>query len=74
MAEIRRPERPLERGADRIFGGVCSGLAARLQVDPLLVRLAFIGLAFVNGAGVVLYLLLWLLLPDSAEARARRLT
>lgn len=48
----------------RWFGGVCSGLAARLGVDPILIRAAAIILAFVGGIGVTLYVLLWLLMPD----------
>lgn len=59
--------RRLERGADRVVGGVCSGLAGLVSVDPLLVRLAFVLLTVVSGAGVVLYLLLWVLMPEPGE-------
>ena len=48
----------------RWFGGVCSGLARRLGVDPTLIRAAAIVLAFVGGVGLTLYVLLWLLMPD----------
>lgn len=48
----------------RWFGGVCSGLAHRLGVDPILIRAAAIILAFVGGIGLTLYVLLWLLMPD----------
>jgi phage shock protein PspC (stress-responsive transcriptional regulator) len=48
----------------RWFGGVCSGLAGRLRVDPILIRAAAIILAFVGGIGITAYVLLWLLLPD----------
>ena len=48
----------------RWFGGVCSGLAHRLNVDPILIRAAAIILAFVGGIGITLYVLLWLLMPD----------
>jgi phage shock protein PspC (stress-responsive transcriptional regulator) len=46
---------------------VCSGLAGYFSIDPLLVRIAFVLLALATGAGVVLYLLLWLLVPEAAE-------
>ncbi len=49
---------------DRWIAGVCGGLAAYLDVDVSAVRLAFVLLAFWNGLGVVLYLLLVLLVPD----------
>ncbi len=48
---------------DRFLGGVCGGLAAYFGVDPTIVRLVLVGLALVHGAVVVLYLLLWVLVP-----------
>jgi phage shock protein C len=53
----------LRRGTDRVIGGVASGLAEYFQVDPLFVRVAFVALAFAGGAGLVLYLVLWVLMP-----------
>jgi phage shock protein PspC (stress-responsive transcriptional regulator) len=48
----------------RWFGGVCSGIAQRLGVDPVLIRAAAVVLAFVGGIGLTVYVVLWLLLPD----------
>lgn len=48
----------------RWFGGVCSGLAQRFGVDPILIRAAAIVLAFVGGIGLTAYVVLWLLMPD----------
>jgi phage shock protein PspC (stress-responsive transcriptional regulator) len=45
------------------LGGVCTGLGAYLEIDPTLIRLFFILIAFAEGTGVVLYLLLWIFLP-----------
>ncbi len=47
---------------------MASGLAARLGVDPSIVRIAFVALAFASGVGVVLYLLAWVILPIHASA------
>jgi phage shock protein PspC (stress-responsive transcriptional regulator) len=47
----------------RLAAGVCTGLARRFGVDPLLVRGVFVVLAVIGGFGVGLYGLLWLLLP-----------
>jgi signal transduction histidine kinase len=44
---------------DRVLAGVCGGLAARLEVDPTLVRLVFAFVALAGGAGILLYLALW---------------
>jgi phage shock protein C len=57
------------RGADRILGGVCSGLAQGFHVEPLWVRLAFVVLTFLNGIGILLYVVLWILMPESTESR-----
>lgn len=46
-------------GQDRVLAGVCGGIAARLSVDATLVRLVFAILALAGGAGVLLYLALW---------------
>jgi phage shock protein C len=58
---------------DRMIAGVAGGLAATLNIDPLLVRIAFLVLAFLNGFGFMLYLALWLLVPneDSTAVDAR---
>src|SRR5918993_594830 len=45
----------------RWFGGVCSGLAQRFGVDPVLIRAAAVVLVFLGGLGITLYVVLWLL-------------
>jgi signal transduction histidine kinase len=44
---------------DRALAGVCSGVAAMLEVDATVVRLVFAVLALAGGAGIVLYFALW---------------
>ena len=45
---------------DRLIAGVCGGIAARLAVDATLVRLVFAILALAGGAGILVYLALWI--------------
>jgi phage shock protein C len=52
------------------LGGVCSGLATGLHVDPLWIRIAFVLLALVQGIGVVLYVVLWVIMPDRGGVQA----
>ena len=52
------------RSSDRWIGGVAGGVAARLGVDPLLVRGVFFVAALLGGAGFVLYGIAWALLPE----------
>lgn len=49
---------------DRVIAGVCGGLARYLGVDPVLVRIAALLLVFAGGAGVVLYLIGWIAIPE----------
>lgn len=55
---------------DRLVAGVCGGVARRLDVDPVLVRVLAVVLCFVGLAGVILYLAGWLLLPSDDEPRS----
>jgi phage shock protein C len=48
---------------DRMIGGVCGGLAEYLNVDPTLIRLLLVLLAFAGGPGIVAYLILWIIVP-----------
>jgi phage shock protein C len=61
------PIRPQLRrsGTDKMAGGVCGGLAEYSGIDPLLWRVGFIGLTVAGGAGVIVYLLLWVLMPPA---------
>jgi phage shock protein C len=42
---------------------VCSGLAEYFNVDPLFIRIAFVAAAFLQGFGILLYVVLWVLMP-----------
>lgn len=53
-----------------LLGGVCGGLAAYLGVSPFVIRLLFVTLAFGHGIGLLLYGLLWVMLP--VDGRLRR--
>lgn len=49
---------------DRIVAGVAGGLAAYFNIDPLLVRIGLVLFTLINGAGILLYITLWALLPN----------
>jgi phage shock protein PspC (stress-responsive transcriptional regulator) len=50
---------------NRIIGGVCSGLASYWRIDPTIVRIIFVILAIFGMAGVLIYLILWIVLPEA---------
>lgn len=57
--------------SEGMLGGVCAGLAYYLGIPVLLVRLVFVILVFVPGIGILLYLLLWFLLPNENSVRTQ---
>lgn len=54
--------------SNRMVGGVASGLAAYLDIDPVLVRVGFVLGAFANGIGILGYIILWVLVPQRPYA------
>jgi len=53
-----------------MIGGVCAGIADFFDVDPTLVRLAFIVLGLIGGLAIPLYLAGWVLIPDEGAERS----
>lgn len=49
----------------RVIAGVCSGIAEYLSLDPVIVRLVFFLLAVIAGGGVLIYVILWIILPKN---------
>ena len=52
---------------DAVCAGVAAGFADYVDVDPLLVRLAFVFLTLFGGSGIFLYVVSWVLMPRDAE-------
>lgn len=50
---------------DRMIAGVCSGLADYLNTDPVIVRIAWVALAFFGGVGVFLYIAALIIVPEN---------
>lgn len=49
---------------DTKIAGVCAGLADYLGIDPTLVRVLFVILSLAGGPGVLLYVILWMVVPE----------
>lgn len=60
------------RSKNRILGGVCAGLAEGFHLDPLWVRVAFLFLVFLQGVGLFLYVILWLVMPERLDGGGQR--
>ena len=52
---------------DAMIGGVCGGLGEYFGIDPMLVRIAFVISALVNGLGIMVYIILWIIVPQREQ-------
>ena len=68
--EVRDLGRLRRSTTDRKVAGVAGGLGRHLDVDPLILRVAFVVLVFFGGAGIILYGTCWLLVPEEGADRA----
>jgi phage shock protein C len=55
---------------DRMLGGVCGGLAQYLRLDSTLVRLFFVIFTITGGFGVLMYFILWIVIPNEDDTNA----
>ncbi len=68
-ASEQTTKKRLYRDMDNAYiGGVSSGIATYFNIDPIWIRGAFILSIFTGGAGIVVYLILWLLIPEAKSA------
>lgn len=49
---------------NRLIGGVCGGLGEYFLIDPTVIRIIFILISIFGGGGILLYLILWLIIPS----------
>jgi phage shock protein C len=54
--------------SDRWFGGVCGGLGDYLDVDPTIIRVVFFLLFWFGWGGALIYVVLWIVLPQEPAA------
>jgi phage shock protein C len=65
------PTRKLYRSrSDRKLAGVCGGLAEFFSLDPTLIRVLFVVLALAGGSGIVIYLVMWIMVPSQSQDAA----
>ncbi|MCI7781552.1 MAG: PspC domain-containing protein [Parabacteroides sp.] len=58
-------EKKLSRSNNKMIGGVCAGIAEYLGLDPTIVRIVWVLLLFFAGFGILLYLILWIVMPKA---------
>lgn len=61
-----RTEKKLYRNIDeKVFAGVCSGLAAYFNIDATIVRVIFVLIFFLGGSALLAYIILWIIMPKA---------
>ncbi len=65
------PRRLQRSRDDRVIAGVCGGIGEYFGIDPVLARIAALVLVFAGGAGIVLYVIGWIAMPEAPEGAAR---
>lgn len=51
-----------------MIAGVASGIATYFAIDPVIIRIAFVALTLFGGSGILIYLILWLIMPEAKTA------
>ena len=67
MAQTRKLYRSR---TDRKLAGVCGGLAQYFNLDATLIRVLFVVLAVLGGSGLVIYLAMWIIVPNEPSGAA----
>ena len=57
---------------DQIIGGVCGGIAEYFGIDSTLVRLAFVLFALIEGAGIIAYIIAWIIVPERPQGQSTK--
>lgn len=60
-------KKKLTRSNNGMIGGVCAGIAEYMNLDPTIVRIVWILMVFFAGFGVLLYFILWLVIPKQKQ-------
>lgn len=60
----QEPKRFTRSTRNKVFGGVAGGLAEYFNIDPVILRVAFVLLVLFGGSGFLIYIILWIALPE----------
>ena len=65
---MEEPRKLYRSQTQRMLAGVCGGLAEYFNIDVTVMRVLFLILAVFGGSGLVLYLVMWIVVPDASKA------
>lgn len=67
-----KPKRLYRDQDNRVIAGVASGIAQYFNIDPIIIRIIFVISVFLGGTGILIYIILWIAVPE-AESAAQKL-
>jgi phage shock protein C len=65
---MEEPRKLYRSQSQRMLAGVCGGLAEYFNLDATLIRVLFLILAVFGGSGLVIYIVMWIIVPDVNKA------
>lgn len=67
---MNEPKRLYRSRSERMIGGVCGGIGKYLEIDPTVIRLLFLLLAFLSGGvpAIIAYIILLFVVPEEPMA------
>jgi phage shock protein PspC (stress-responsive transcriptional regulator) len=72
MSSSKKTRRFFRNPDEKLIGGVCSGIGAYFDIDPVWIRVLFLVLLFFTGIGFITYVILWAAIPE-AKTTAQKL-
>ena len=60
----QEPKRLYRNQHNKILAGVCSGLGDYFNIDPVIIRLLWVVLTIFGGAGILIYIIAWIIIPE----------
>ena len=65
---MEEPRKLYRSRNQRMVAGVCGGLADYFNIDATVVRVLFLILSVFGGTGLVIYIVMWIIVPDASKA------
>lgn len=65
QSQQERPKKLYRSRTDRMLGGVCGGFAEYFNMDPTVMRVLWVIAAFLNGLGLLAYIVSWIIIPEN---------
>lgn len=64
MDETRKLQRST---SNKMIAGICAGIGKYFNLDPTIIRVIYVLMVFFAGFGILLYLILWLVIPSESQ-------